>query len=275
MKASVCALLYGNHPTLAHACLRSILSALKQGPEYVQDIRLGLNETSDATQVVVDWLVESIRGNFPQIPVIQYACRKNAFKYPLMRRMLLDDLGSLADWVMWFDDDSWLTVDRAWWGRLELVAEPVDMVGKIYWQGAQAKQWDWIQQQTWFNPDVGYVPPAPQKLRIVGGRPAFQFCTGGWWVARSKIFLENDWPTKDLKLVGGDAMLGELCRHRGYQLANFESGVHINAGPSGRHNSAPPRGESPPGPGRNRVRLGIADSPAAELHNFICTRSVH
>ncbi len=271
MKTSICVLLYGNHPELANRCLRSVWDSLKRGSRHVSDIRLGLNEISDATQVVVDWFLESIVSDY-QISVLTYECPVNAFKYPLMRRMLLEDPVPPGDWVMWLDDDSFIASVPDWWDRLVAAASHADMLGKIYWQCIQPKQWEWIQRQAWFNSEVGYPPPAPRKLKTIGGRPAFRFCTGGWWMARPEIFTKHDWPTRDLKLVGGDAMLGELCRHQDYRLVNFETGVHINAGVNGRHNSAPPRGESPQSAGRNRVRLGIADSPAAEIHNFTCTR---
>ncbi len=42
------------------------------------------------------------------IPVIHYICPQNACKYPLMRKMLLEDPRPPAELVMWFDDDSYL-----------------------------------------------------------------------------------------------------------------------------------------------------------------------
>ena len=124
-------------------------------------------------------------------------------------------------------------------------ATEADMLGKIYFQRLQGKQWDWIIDQDWYNPSVG-KPPIKRR------KNSFVFATGGWWVIRTELLKKWDWPTPELKHCGGDSMLGELIRHQKYTLSGFETGVKINADDRGRHSKARPRGES-----WNRVLLGI------------------
>jgi hypothetical protein len=263
---TVCVLLYGDHPDLAHRCLSSIWSRLTDGAPLIYDIRLGLNEISANTRVVVDWFAEGVKTHLT-IPVIKYDCRKNALKYPLMRRMLLNDSRRPAEWVMWFDDDSHLDGGRGWWREVMRKTVGGDMLGKIYMQGMSPRQWPWITQQAWYRASVGEPPKLRRK------RPTFRFCTGGWWVIRSQILRDYDWPTPELRLIGGDAMLGELCRHRGYRLVDFCQGVKINAGNDGKHNSATCRGASPRSSGRNAVRLGMSKTDPVENQRFDCLRT--
>jgi hypothetical protein len=269
-EVSVCILLYGDHPDLAHRCLESIWSGLEGGVGYIKDFRLGLNEVSAGTRAIIAWFCNGVLDHF-SIPIIVYDCPENAFKYPLMRRMILDEETPVAKSVMWFDDDSYINKhkDTEWWGTVKKAASGCDMMGKIYRQAMLPKQWDWITKQSWYNPKLGLPPQS--KIRRFGKRPTFRFCTGGWWVADSKIFLDNDWPTKELKLIGGDSMLGELCRHRQYSLANFEDGIRINANAWGEHSSAPGRGESPLVKDRVAVMLGNWIAPP-EIHNFVCNK---
>lgn len=242
-KITLCVLLFGDHPELAHRCLGSIWERLDEGRTQLRDIRLGLNEIGDSTQRIVDWFTTEQQRYYGEVPLLQYACPRNACKYPLMRRMLLDDARQPGEFVMWFDDDSYLTGDSGWWQHLLQAAEAADMLGKLYWQLLQQKQWGWIARQPWYNPAAGRA--------TYRHKPAFHFATGGWWLVRSEILRRWDWPTVELKHTGGDSMLGELLRQQGYRLQNYEHGVRINADARGRHSKARPRGAS-----RNRELLG-------------------
>lgn len=264
---TLCILVYGDHSDLAQRCLGSISERLHSAVGVINEIKLGLNEISLATQQVVYGFEESVKNH--EIPLTEYRCPINSYKYPVMRRMFFDSERPLSEWVMWFDDDSYLDFDSNldWWGHLRSEAEKfqVDMLGKIYWQAMFPQQWNWIRKQSWFNSAIGQ--PAP--FRRFRNRPSFKFATGGWWMARSKIFAENNWPTPELKLHGGDSMLGELCRHRGYSLTNFETGVRINADSQGNHSRAPGRGQSLHPKQRPSEMLGNCE-PQTNLHDFEC-----
>lgn len=264
---TLCILLFGDYPDLANRCLESISRRLFSGTDIIHEIKLGLNQISLATQHIVYGFECSVDNH--GIPLTEYRCPVNAYKYPLMRRMFHDAERPLSEWTMWFDDDSYFdfSPELNWWRHLQRRAEidKVDMLGKIYWQAMIPSQWQWIRRQKWFNPDVGKPKPFPRFRNA----PSYRFATGGWWTARSKIFTDNDWPTPELKLHGGDSMLGELCRHKGYNLVDFEFGVRINADAQGRHSKAPGRGGSLHPKDRPKEMLGNY-TPEYGLHDFEC-----
>jgi len=244
-KISLCALFFGDQPELARRCLSSIWERLSDGKSHLYDIRLGLNQVSPVSRAIIDWFTVSVQ-EFYRIPVLHYDCPVNACKYPLMRKMLLTDPRPAAQYTMWFDDDSYLDGGPGWWVDLLSRADKVAMLGKVYHQAIRGRQWEWVLQQPWFNAEVG-------KPAMRNGKRAFIFATGGWWLVRTDLFRRWDWPTAELKHCGGDSMLGELIRHQGLRLANFDQGVRINADARGRHSKATPRGES-----WNRVLLGTS-----------------
>jgi hypothetical protein len=251
---TLCALFYADYPQLAHRCLNSIWERLPEGRPFLGDVRLGLNQISPATRQVIDWFVANTLRHYG-LRVITYDCPLNACKYPLVRRMLLQDPIPPAEWVMWFDDDSFLATQDGWWTKLLDLARPLDMVGSVYTYPMLGQQWEWISRQSWFNPAVG-TPPVLRPHR----KPAFRFCTGGWWLLRSAVLQKYDWPSLELRHCGGDTMLGELFRHQNLQMGNFSEGVRINADKR--------RGVSELHLGRNLA----AERPN---HDFTCERTVY
>lgn len=261
MTITVSLLFYGDHPELADRCLRSLWERLPDARGHVRDLRLGYNAISPRTRQVTDWFVTQAAAQ--GWPLVTYDCPQNACKYPLMRRMLREDPVPPATWVMWFDDDSYLTGPPGWWQQLLAAAAEADMLGKLYTQGVVGQQWDWVSRQRWFNPQVG---PPPVQRRHRG--PAFRFATGGWWLIRSQLLAAYDWPTRELRHRGGDCLLGELCRHQHLRLINWEDGVRINADQAGRHSKSPRRGV-------DEHQLGhLAGRPLPD-HDFACTRTAH
>ncbi len=274
MKITLCVLLYGDHADLAKRCLDSINLSLAVSRGIVSDVRIGMNEIGDDTRTLVGLFVDRI-ANRGGVKVTTYDCPKNAFKYPMIRKMLLDDKNPPSEIAMWFDDDSYFEIkymSSGWWeaflSYFSTFSNP--MLGKVYWQCMYPEQWGWIQKQAWFNPEVGMPPPPPAKIRLPKTRPTFKFCTGGWWATKTEILKKWDWPTKELKLIGGDSMLGELFRHQKYDLVNYEHGVRINANWEGKHSSAPGRGETPEVRYRAKVMLGNSPPPTEDLHSFEC-----
>jgi hypothetical protein len=164
---------------------------------------------------------------------------------------------------MWFDDDSYLCGEPGWWDRVLAAASDHDMIGKHYRRVLEEAQWRWIRRQPWCDPDLG----KPRAFRF-RRTPSIRFCTGGWWVLRSEVLASHDWPSVELRHRGGDLLLGELLRHRGLRMGEFEEGVRINADEGGRHSKARRRGfdEDPLGDrggARGRAR-----------QEFVCERRV-
>lgn len=234
---SVCALFYGNHPGLARRCLDSIERALPQQEGRVRDFRLGCNDCCEETQQLVRQFAKRVFEGHGIPSWLFFA--GNVCKYPMMRKMFYHE--PLPDWVMWFDDDSYLEspLPAGWWEEIARRMERADMLGQIWFIPIQGNQWEWVQTLPWYNPAVG--PPRRRRLR---GRPCFEFCQGAWWVIRSSVLQKYDWPIPELQHNGGDSLLGELFRHQGLRMAKFDKGVRINAGPRGEHSKAKRRGVS-------------------------------
>ena len=233
---SIHALFYGDYLDLAQRCLTAFEPTLHEGAAYITDFRLGLNSVAPPTQrFVVHW-AQQVWQSW-QIPVHIYVTDKNVFKYPLMRRMFRDPEAPLAQFVMWFDDDSFLTGQPGWWSRVLAAIEGQDMIGQAWFLPIEGNQWNWIQQQPWYNPDAG--PPPMQR-----GRRCFSFCQGAWWVLRSRVVHDYDWPIPSLRHNGGDSLLGELFRHQGLRKGRFDYGVRINADDAGQPSRAARRGHS-------------------------------
>lgn len=230
MKFSICVLLYGDHLSLAERCLSSI-SGTPGFADNVADVRLGLHALgSYSRHFVMRWSRElAAQGT----QVLHYVPRNNIYKYPTMRRMVHDRENPVSDYVMWFDDDSYLTQETDFWERVKAVMVNANMVGQKWTLRMQGNQKKWIKSQPWFNPELGL--PKSGK---------FSFCQGGWWTIRSDDLRELNWPVPELCHCGGDSMLGEAVRQKGYSINKFDYGVRINADESGSHSSASRRGHS-------------------------------
>ncbi len=227
---TTCVLLYGDYPHLADRCLSSLEGYIHQ----IGDLRIGMNACSERTRALV--------SDFASIyhEVLVESSDENICKYPMMRRLI--DAKPLDTYMAWFDDDSFVR-DSGWYALVESVlSRGVDMVGAVYKQAFRGGQADWVEDQPWYTGEPvrdGYVP---------------KFCTGGFWVIRSQILLDNNWPPPVLKHRGGDVMLGELLRQQGFQLTNNRLGVAINADAEGRESKSPRRGYDETWLGVNYVR---------------------
>lgn len=207
---SVCALLYGDYPDLARKLLNSLRILT-----YVQDVRLGLNQVSAETQDCVHrWASEQCRHR----PVYLYGAEdgSNLGKYPLMRQMLRDR--TIADKVMWFDDDSYLdaAVGTGWWEQADAIVRNKTQIGALHWIMQRGRQHEVIKRQPWFTG------------KPINARHRFHFATGGWWVAKSRFLLDWDYPFPALHHNGGDSILGELIRQQGGTLGSFPVGMQCH-----------------------------------------------
>lgn len=234
---SVCVLLFGDNVALAARCLNSITTSAAW--DLIRDIRIGLNAVSDST-------LSLVRAQAAKCKVPVYVYReinnRNVLKYPMMRRMLYDPVRPMrAEWVMWFDDDSYIYDHNPdWWRDVALVCEcrNAALLGSVYRPTYQfsVKERAAIAKQPWY---AGALMPASHKP---------QFCTGGWWVAKPSILATWDYPFPVICHNGGDVLLGELCRQQGYAISNYNSGVSINADAAGWESKAKRRGRTTPRP---------------------------
>lgn len=183
--------------------------------EHVQDIRLGLNGVSRATELFVKaWAYEQMLNQ----PVYLYQPTDNANigKYPLMRQMFKDRV--LANKIMWFDDDSYVdpVAGSTWWDSALAVSNKQVQIGSVHFIMQRGRQHEVIIKQPWY------------KGQLVNSRHRFKFITGGWWIADSAFIAKWDYPFKELYHNGGDSILGELLRQQGIQPGTFPNGVQCH-----------------------------------------------
>jgi hypothetical protein len=158
------------------------------------------------------------------------------YKYPMME-LLFRSKPLDTEFVMWFDDDSYITDPNPveWLKKLEdlMRSEDADMAGSIYHIPTMPNQNEWRRLHcSWFN-------TAKESRRTT-------FATGGWWMIRTKVLMDYGWPHCDLKHRGGDVLLGELIKHQNLKLINFKSGVAINADALGKESASKRRGYDEP-----------------------------
>jgi hypothetical protein len=227
---TVCVLLFGDHVELAHRCLNSICQAYD--PRYLKSLRIGMNQVCSETRDMVQLLPEVL----PDTQILLYdAGDNNRLKYPMMRKMLHDPAYPvITPYVMWFDDDSYLEdgLGSAWWQQLTELMRTSDMLGSLYRFPLSPAQAQAIVKQPWYNGK----PPMSR----------FLFATGGWWVIRTRIIQQFDYPFMDIVHNGGDTTLGELLRQQEKRLLQFRTGVRVNADEEGRESKAVRRGHHRP-----------------------------
>lgn len=257
---SVCVLCYGDYPQLARRCLNSLLSA-EDGWEHIQDFRIGLNNVSDETAAFVrEWGRRAVAE--VGVPCYLYNTYENRLKYPTMRRMIFDAEFPLADFTMWFDDDSYLAGGPDFWNDVVATMCDADMLGQRWFKKFIGKQRDWIMAQPWAQ---GAPPPGPDAI----------FSTGGWWTIRSSILAKYDWPFPEIRHKGGDMVLGELCRCQGLRVLQFDRGVCINANANGEHSKADRRGLSLDDQGEFEIGFDYSGEPLGREHQaLVCFREV-
>ncbi len=239
---TLCTLHFGVYYELAERCLRSIhQSLLHGGTSYVEDIRIGANSCSPFTRDRIDGYVRKFVDL--GVPVTVYEVEAPALKYPTMRRMFnVDDPHierPLAENCMWFDDDSFLKPEACqptWWNSLVDKLKVNQMVGMVMMTPMSSDRWAYVQKQPWCDKELPKPPP------FKNWASATKFCTGGWWAIKSKILQDHNWPIPQLRHNGGDSLLGELFRHKGYKHHNWHDSVCVNADDAGRHNKRVRRG---------------------------------
>lgn len=231
----VCALLYGNDAHCEKLSRRLLNDEFVELGRYA-DTRIGMNAVSDNTRIAVENFTYT-RHEATQ-PAVIVDCPENIHKYPMMRR-LFNARPITAPIVMWFDDDSCIvpgTNVRQWLDRITQQLTAYAMIGSVYLQGYSGGQRDWIRVQPWY----------------MGVEPArcLQYVAGGWWAARTDALAQLNWPPDGLKNRGGDMMLGEAMRQRGFSVGHFRDNLWISANDAGVESKSPRRGG-------NEVPIGV------------------
>jgi hypothetical protein len=247
--ATVCILTYGDYLDYFQRCLDSILA---HTPREEIALRLGFNAAPSSlayarerlggtSEPVIRDLPEGIKLTTMTCPdlgsVALWNSPTNLYKEP-MARLMFYTVPLDTEYVIWFDDDSY--VSRNWWEELrELLDQRVDYAGQEWWVDYLPGQQEMIRKQAWYQG----VPFALKK-----GRPGVLFATGGFVVIRSSCLQEANYPDtafswkgETLKQYGGDTLLGEIVRQFGWTRTHHCAHVHVNVDLQGNH-PAPRRG---------------------------------
>ncbi len=216
---TICVLCYGPYVDLHKRCLDSIMNGT---PLEHYKLRLGLNEVCQETK---DYIYGQVQ-NALQDRLTVFDSPENIMKYPMMRRMFFDqDRPIDTRWVVWFDDDSYVTAPD-WLQRLSHAMADYEqthvMFGKRYFWHLRGNQEQWIKQAEWYT-------GLPIKIdRQHGNRLKVDFATGGWWAIPFEWLRKMNWPDPRIYHNGGDVMMGEALRQQGGDVKNYEYGVAIS-----------------------------------------------
>ena len=226
---TVCVLGYGDHASLLNRCVESIYA---NTDESKFKLRIALNEPSQATLKMAERFTG--RPNFEKL----YTATPQRFKYPMMREMFYDaEKPITTDWIMWFDDDSYVTKPD-WMDKLEAVVTkthkqttPVapngnHMYGHIWYSHFKDNQEDWVKAASWYK-----GVPFPLDYRKKPPMTKSDFCTGGFWLITKEAIQALNWPDVRLRHNGGDIMLGAAMHQGGFGLVQHYYGVEISKAP--------------------------------------------
>jgi glycosyltransferase involved in cell wall biosynthesis len=239
---TICVLTYGDYFSLARRVIESIR---KHCPRAEYDLVVGANEVSYRTLDYLQSLQKS--GAIDRLLVSPANLNKN----PMMRRMFEE---IEADYIWWFDDDSYILGPEAFSNWLETAAAaPIStaMWGQMAWCSGGAGFTDvpdvanFVRSASWYRG----LPPPSWRL---GGKGEFDFsgcgCGDGRWVflvggcflIRSSAVRKLDWPDPRLRKMGEDVFLSEAVRQQGWQIAQIDRPAVVINDQSGRGDSGSP-----------------------------------
>jgi tetratricopeptide (TPR) repeat protein len=251
-RATVCILTYGDHLSYFRRCLGSVL---RHTPAGRFELRLGFNaapaslaharrclaadggEGEDGGPVPPDGVRRASFTAPGGTAVRLWTSDVNLYKEP-MARLMFHDVPPAAEYVVWFDDDSF--VEEGWWEALcPLLDRRIDYIGQPWWVDYLPGQEEMIRSRPWYR-------GVPLERR--DGRPGVWFMTGGFLAVRAERLREADfpdtataWKGETLKQYGGDTLLGEVARQLSWTRAAHDTHVRVNVDLEGRH-PAPRRG---------------------------------
>lgn len=213
---TICALFFGDHADL---CRRLLDSIHANTDPAAYELRCGLNAVAEETRE----LVMAAKRWHGKVRIRE--SRRNIRKCPMMRR-LFHRPRITTEWVLWFDDDSF--VSRPDWLlslALAIEARPdADVHGSIRYMTPSPRIQRFIQSASWFRGKPFATNPG-------NGEPKLEFVVGGFWAVRTRLIDQIDWPDPRLIHFEDDYIFGEALRQQGAVTGSFDSGVVISDAP--------------------------------------------
>lgn len=206
MKIQLFALLFGTYPGL-HSRLIDSLMAHAHHSDI--EIKLWCNQVCELTG-----------SKIAKLGLSHVLSSENVPKYKLMRQLFAD---LHSDWVVWMDDDSWLTAPDWYPKTCEYIErrrqENICYIGQSWFIHLRPGQEDWIKAAKWYT---------GRPVELIRGKPAVNFHTGGYWWLRTDVLKKLDWPDERLSHNGGDVMLGQAVYQSHLPRHHFDYGVKVN-----------------------------------------------
>lgn len=229
MRVIIYGLLYGGYPKLHARCVNSILEGVRHCPVgHEVDVFFWCNKVSEKTFQRLK-RVEAPYGTYDN---------KNVPKYTAMRNHIFKLRNPKDyDWMVWFDDDSWVTHPKTWLKHaFEFIKnkerENVCYFGEPWLWAWRPGQWTAVQQAAWFK---------GKPAQKIGRRqdPGVKFAQGGCWWLRTDVQQLLDWPDSRLVHNGGDTLLAEAVRQQNLLFHTFKHGFKSNDHPRRGLNTKP------------------------------------
>ncbi len=222
-----------DHYPMITRCLDSILE--NTDPENYR-LHIGCNNLSPRAMEFIDKMVTE-HGAVKYIGDAMQDRDGNMVypKYPLMRRIYQATGGrqstrEAADWVVWFDDDSYVT-SNDWLEKLQdkINATPrVHQLGRLRAILLSKNDRQWLRKFPWFNREIG-IPRATFENGKTGR--AYNFIEGGFYALSRHAINTCSLPDERLFHNRGDWSTGLALLHKGLGVGDFTYGVEIDAEP--------------------------------------------
>jgi hypothetical protein len=217
MIATIYGLLYGDYSALHNRLIKSLRA---YAPLQDTSVLLWCNQVckktkNELSKIPANWHIIFSAENIP--------------KYIAMRDMFASGYMPKSDWIVWFDDDSYVAKSDWWPKTIEYIkgktAENICYIGQPWYVHHLDGQWQFITESHWFKG----LPPQMCQTKTKGKhKPGITFAQGAYWWLRSDIQRLLAWPDYRLRHNGGDTLLGEAIRQQGLPFHKFSYGVVIN-----------------------------------------------
>ena len=203
---------------------RCLLSVVNNTDPSLYTLHIGCNNLSHRATAFVDWLVSCYGarkyiGN-PSKDV--NGCTIYP-KYPLMAEMYDS---SSSDWVVWFDDDRFVTASD-WLEELEDKINKTPMVDQFGDASlivvSLSHQQQWIEPSFWYTPGKIEYQNFPEGKRIVS-----PFVIGGFYAISRNAIKVCHIPDPRLVHNNGDWTTGMALHHQGFKIAGHMYGISIS-----------------------------------------------
>ena len=202
-------LLYGGeeHFEMHYRCLTAIIATI---PAKSRDIRVVANQLNTKSRQ----MLEAAKQQGHVTIAAEY--RHNAFKYPVMRELLLNPQTPFeSDWCLWFDDDSMCDKDRNWFPKLSQMlvaaADDIGIIGTPMTFDVRPTVQQVFEARPWYK---------GRQWPIRNGKQVIPFVHGGFWAARIPALLEIAAPDLGTGLThnGGDWQIGAQLFQNNYRI---------------------------------------------------------